>query len=49
MFVITKFMPRWIAWIDATFPFIHVRRGRRTEYHVGAPGKLDEEKWEYRR
>lgn len=35
MKIITRFMPEWLIWIDGTYPFIHIRRGRR----VGEDGR----------
>ena len=28
-----RFWPRWLLWIDGTWPFLHVRRG----HHVAGP------------
>jgi hypothetical protein len=31
--LIRRFLPRWLLWIDGTWPFLHVRRG----HHVAGP------------
>lgn len=27
--VITIFLPKYLVWIDTTWPFVHIRKGKR--------------------